>query len=196
MRSTLEANRPGQRHDLDPAGASLPKCRCGRIGRCTGCVDVVDEHNAGGDAAMRDEGAADVPAPLVVRQPALARRPPSSRQERLERQAPLSGELACQLLGRVVSTLQPAVRIAWDEDDTSCVRWRHRFPDDCRCPAGEPTQAALLPGDYDLAEPVVVRQHTPSMRKRNSTADALSTAEYRPGRRRATARAERRPDAA
>ena len=100
---------------------------------------------------MREEGTRDVTAPLVLRQTSLARRPPCSRQEWPEGELPLSSKLARQPLGRVVPTLQPAVRIARDEDDTRGVRSRHRLPDDRRGPAGEPAQAALLPGDHDWA---------------------------------------------
>ena len=100
---------------------------------------------------MREEGAHDVPAPLVLRQTSLARRSSCSRQEWPEGELPLSGKLASEPLGRVVPTLQPAVRIARDEDDTRGLRSHHRLPDDCRGPAGEPAQAALLPGDHDWA---------------------------------------------
>ena len=98
---------------------------------------------------MRLEGARHVPAPLVLRQPSLARRPSRPRQEWLEGELPLSSKLARQPFGRVVSTLQPAVRIARDEDDTRGVRSRHRLTDDCRGPAGEPAQTTLLPRDHD-----------------------------------------------
>jgi hypothetical protein len=100
---------------------------------------------------MREEGTCDVPAPLVLRQPSLARRPSCSRQEWPEGELPLGGKLARQPLGRVVSTLQPAVWIARNEDDTRGIRSHDRLPDDCRGPACKPTQAALLPGDDDLA---------------------------------------------
>ena len=138
MRSTPEANGPGKRHDLDVAGASLPECGRGRIGRRTGRIDVVDKHNTSGNATVREEGARDIPAPLVLRQPSLARRPPCSRQERPEGELPLGGKLARQPLGRVMPAFQPAVRIARDEDDTCGVRPRHGLPDDYRSPAGEP----------------------------------------------------------
>ena len=100
---------------------------------------------------MREESARDVPTPLVLRQPSLARRASCSREDWPEGKLPLGGKLARQPLGRVVSTLQPAVRIARDEDDTRGVWSRHRLTDDCRGPAGEPAQAALLPGDHDWA---------------------------------------------
>jgi hypothetical protein len=138
MPSTPEANGPGKRHDLDPNGASLAECGRGGIGRSTGRIDVVDERNPGRNAAVREEGARDVPAPLVLRQPSLARRPPCSRQERPEGELPLGGKLARQPLGRVMPTFQPAVRIARDEDDTRGIRSRNGLPDDCRGPAGEP----------------------------------------------------------
>ena len=138
MRSTPEADGPGKRHDLDVAGASLPECGRGGIGRSTGRIDVVDERNASRDAAVREESARDVPAPLVLRQPSLARRPPCSRQERPEGELPLGGKLARQPFGRMMPAFQPAVRIARDEDDTRGVRSRHGLPDDCRSPAGEP----------------------------------------------------------
>jgi hypothetical protein len=196
MGSNAEANGAGKRHDLDRAGPSFPECGRGGVGRSAGRIDVVDERNAGWNAAVREEGARDVPAPLMLRQPSLARRPSCSRQEWPERKLPLGGKLARQPLGRVVSPLQPAVRIARDEDDTRGVRSRHRLTDDRRGPAGEPAQAALLPGDDDRTQPVVVRQHGPSMHKGESPPGALSTAEYGPGRRCAAARAERRLDAA
>ncbi len=100
---------------------------------------------------MREEGTCDIAAPLVLRQPSLARRPSCSRQEWPEGKLPLGGKLARQPLGRVVSTLQPAVRIARDEDDTRGVRSCDRLADDCRGPPGEPAQAALLPRDHDWA---------------------------------------------
>ena len=100
---------------------------------------------------MRKERTRDVPSSLVLRQPALARRASCSRQESPQGELPLSGKLTRQPLGRVVSTLQPAVRITRDEDDTRGVRSRHRLPDDRRGPAGELAQAALLPGDHDWA---------------------------------------------
>jgi hypothetical protein len=100
---------------------------------------------------MREEGSRDVPAPLVLCQPSLARRPSCSGQEWPQRELPLGGELTRQPLGRVVSPLQPAVRITRDEDDTRCVRSRQRLPDYCCGPAGEPAQATLLPGDHDRA---------------------------------------------
>ena len=100
---------------------------------------------------MREESTRDVPASLVLRQPSLARGPSRSRQEWPEGKLPLGGKLARQPLGRVVSTLQPAVWIARNEDDTRGV-WSHdRLPDDCRGPACEPAQAALLPGDDNWA---------------------------------------------
>jgi hypothetical protein len=98
---------------------------------------------------MREEGTRDIPAPVVLRQPSLARRSSCSRQEWPEGELPLSRELARQPLGRVVSTLQPAIRIARDEDDTRGLRSRNRLADDCRGPAGKPAEAALLPGDHD-----------------------------------------------
>ncbi len=100
---------------------------------------------------MREESTRDVPAPVVLRQPSLARGPSCSRQEWTEGELPLGGKLARQPLGRVVSTLQPAVWIARNEDDTRGVRSHDRLPDDCRGPACEPAQAALLPGDHDRA---------------------------------------------
>ncbi len=100
---------------------------------------------------MRNEGSSDVAAPLVLRQPSLTRRPSCSRQEWAEGELPPNSKLARQPLGRVVTTLEPSVRIARDEDDTHDVRSRHRFPDDCRGPAGKPSQSALLPGGYDGA---------------------------------------------
>ena len=138
MRSTPEANGPGKRHDLDVAGASLPECGRGGIGRSTCRIDVVDERHAGRNAAVREEGIRYVPAPLVLRQPTLARRPSCSSQEWPDGELPLGGKLARQPLGRVVSAFQPAVRIARDEDDTRGVRSCHGLPDDCRSPAGEP----------------------------------------------------------
>ncbi len=100
---------------------------------------------------MREEGARDVPAPLVLGQPSLARRPSCSRQEWPQRELPFGGKLTRQPLGCVVSTLQPAVGITRDEDNTRCVRSRQRLTNYFRGPAGEPAQAALLPGDYDWA---------------------------------------------
>jgi hypothetical protein len=138
MRSTPEANGAGKGHDLDRAGPSLPECGRGGIGRSAGRIDVVDERNTGWNAAVREEGARDVPAPLVLRQPPLAGRPSCSRQERPERELPLGGKLARQALGRVMSAFEPAVRIARDEDDTRGVRARQGLPDDCCSPAGEP----------------------------------------------------------
>jgi hypothetical protein len=138
MRLTPEANGAGKRHDLDSAGASLAECGRGGIGRGTCRIDVVDERNAGRNAAVREEGARDVPAPLVLGQPSLARRPSCSRQERPKGELPLGGKLARQPLGRVMPAFQPAVRIARDEDDTRGIRSCDGLPDDCRRPAGEP----------------------------------------------------------
>ena len=80
--------------------------------------------------AMREEGARDVSAPLVLCEPTLARRPSCSRQEWPQGEIPPCGKLTRQPLGGMVSTLQPAVRITRDEDDTSGVRSRHGLPDD------------------------------------------------------------------
>jgi hypothetical protein len=144
---------------------------------------------------VRKEGARDVPAPLPLRQSSLSRRPSCPSEEWPERKLPLSSKLARQPLGRVVSTLQPAVRIAGDEDDTRGVGSRDRLPDDRRSPAGEPAQAALLPGDDDRAEPVIVRQRSPRIRESEPPTGTFSTAAYGPGRRGAAAHAERRLDA-
>jgi hypothetical protein len=108
---------------------------------------------------------------------------------------PLGSKLTRQLLSRVVSAFQPAVRITWDEDDTCRIRPRQRFPDDCRGPGGEPTQPALLPGDHDFAQPVVIHQRGARMREREPASGALTAPSYGPGSRRAATTAMRRLDA-
>jgi hypothetical protein len=143
-----------------------------------------------------EEGTRDVPAPLVLCQASLARRPSCPRQEWAKGKLPLGSKLGRQALGGVVSTLQPAVGITGDEDDTRDIRSRQRFPDDCCGPAGEPAQPALLPGDHDLTQPVVIHQHGARMRERESASGALAAALYRPGRRGAATCAERWLDAA
>ncbi len=145
---------------------------------------------------MRKEGARDVPASLVLRQPSLPRGPSCPREERQDGELPHGSKLGRQPLGGVVPALQLAVRIAGDEDDTRGVRSRHRLADDCRGPAGEPAQAALLPRPHDRAQPVVVRQRRPSTSEGEPPAGTLRTAVYGPGRRRAATHAERRLDAA
>jgi hypothetical protein len=95
----------------------------------------------------------------------------------------------------VVSTFEPAVRIARHEDDTCGDRSGHRLANDCRGPAGEPAQAALLPGAHDLTHPVVICQHGPSMRESEPAPGALATTVHGPGRRSAAPRAQRRLDA-
>ena len=139
---------------------------------------------------MRKEGARDVPAPLVLRQPPLTRRTSRSRQQRSQRKLPFTGELARQPLGRMVSTLEPAIRIARDEDDTRGNRSRHRLADDRRSPAGKPAQATLLPGAHDRTKPVVVRQHRPSTREGEPATGAFATTIHRPRRRSTAPRAQ------
>jgi hypothetical protein len=95
-----------------------------------------------------------------------------------------------------MSTLQPAVRITRDEDETCGIRSHQRFPDDCGSPGGEPAKATLLPGDHDLTQPVVIHQHGARMRERESASGALAAALYRPGRRGAATGAKRWLDAA
>ena len=196
MLTLANANRAGQRHDLDRPCASPTKCGRRGVDRCTGRVDVVDQHHASGNATVRKKGVRDVPAPVVLCQPPLAWRPSRSRQQRPERELPLGGELARQPLRRVVSTLQPAVRIARDGHDTSGVRLGHRLADDRRCPAGEPPQATLLPGAHDRAKAVVVRQHGAGTSEGEPATGALSTTVDRPGRWRTAPLAQRRLDTA
>ena len=145
---------------------------------------------------MREEGTRDVPAPLVLCQPSLARRPSCPRQEWANGKLPLGSKLGRQPLGRVVSTLQPAVRITGDKGDTRNIRSRERFPDDCCGPGGESAQPVLLPGDHDLTQPVVIHQHGARLRERESASGALAAALRGPGRRRAATCAKRWLDAA
>ena len=144
---------------------------------------------------MREEGARDVPAPLVLRQPPLARRPSCSREEWPERELPLSGELGSKPLGGVMPALQPAVRIAGDEDDTGGIRTRHRLMHDCSRPAGEAAQAALLPRGHDSTQPVVVGHCRARTREGEPPAGALRTTAHGPGSRSAATLAEGRADA-
>jgi hypothetical protein len=145
---------------------------------------------------VREEGTRDVPATLVLCQPSLARRPSCPCQEWAQRELPLSGKLTRQPLSGVMSTLQPAVRITRDEDDTAGIRSRQRVPDDCCGPPGEATHSTLLPGDHDLAQPVVIHQHGARMRERKPASGALAAASYGPGRRGAATGAKRWLDAA
>jgi hypothetical protein len=96
----------------------------------------------------------------------------------------------------VVSTLQPAVRIARDENDTRGIRSRQRLANDRCGPAGEPPQATLLPGTHDRAKPIVVRQHGPRARERQSATGALAATVDGPGGGRAAPRAQWGLDAA
>jgi hypothetical protein len=95
-----------------------------------------------------------------------------------------------------VSTFQPAVGITGDKGDTRHIRSRQRFPDDCCSPGGEPTQPALLPGDHDRAQPVVIHQHGARLREREPPSGALTAPSYGPGRGRAATCAKRWLDAA
>jgi hypothetical protein len=96
----------------------------------------------------------------------------------------------------MVSTLEPAIRIARDEDDTRGNRSRHRLADDRRSPAGKPAQATLLPGAHDRTKPVVVRQHRPSTREGEPATGAFATTTHGPRRRSTAARAQGRLDPA
>ena len=187
----------GQRHDLDRARASLSECGRGSIGRRAGRVDVIDEHDAGGNAPVREECARDVPTPLVLCQPSLARRPSGSRQERLGAEAPT------QQRARSPAARPRGVHASACDPDRPGRRRHTRRPvarTDSRTTAaaqrGEPAQTALLPG-------------ATTGRSRSSyasTARACANASrrpahspqrsYRPGRRRTATRAERRLDAA
>ena len=108
----------------------------------------------------------------------------------------MSSKLARQPLSSVMPALEPAVRIARDEDDTRRAGSWQILPNNCRRPAGEPAQTALLPGGHDRAQPVVVRQCRPRVRECEPPAGTLGTTLNRPGGRRAATLAEWRLDAA
>ena len=95
----------------------------------------------------------------------------------------------------MVSTLEPAIWIAGDEDDTRDNGSWHRFADDRRSPAGKPTQPTLLPGAHDRAKPVVVGEHRPSTREGEPATGAFAATIHRPRRRSTAARAQGRLDA-
>jgi len=95
----------------------------------------------------------------------------------------------------MVSTLEPAIRIARDEDDTRGNRSRHRLANDRRSPAGKSAQATLLPGANDRTKPVVVRQHRPSTREGEPATGAFATTADRPRRWSTAPRAQGRLDA-
>ena len=94
----------------------------------------------------------------------------------------------------MVSTLEPALRIARDEDDTRGNRSWQRLADDRRSPTGKPAQATLLPGAHDRTKPVVVRQHRPSAREGEPATGAFATTMHRPRRRSTAPRAQGRLD--
>jgi hypothetical protein len=190
------ANRTGERHDLNRTGTSLPQCRRGRIRGGTGRVDVVDKRNAGGYRAVRKEGACHVPPPLVLLQPALPRSPSRPREERPNRQFPERGELIRQPLSGVMPALEPAARIAGDEHDTRGIGSRQGLADDSRRPAGEPAETTLLPGGNDRPQTIVVRQCRPRVREGEPSARTLGTTPDRPSGRCAATVAERQLDPA
>src|SRR5438132_12844783 len=111
--SSLAANRPCERHHLDPPRPRRAQSRRGGIRGRAGRVHVVDEADAprGRRGAER---APDVPPALGERETALAREPAGAVERRRDGKLPAAGELACEPLRGVVAATAAPGAVRWD----------------------------------------------------------------------------------
>src|SRR5919108_145695 len=159
-------NRPRERHDVNPSGTSFPQGGSGRIGRRSGCVDIVDEGYVRRHIAAAGERRGDVAPPFAPRQLALAGRAAGADEQRLEAEPPAGPELPGEPFPRVMTALEPAIRVGGDANEILRGRPRHGLDHDLSGPRGEPTQAAFLPGRDDASRGPVVRDGRPRRRER------------------------------
>src|SRR5712691_489308 len=187
-----EAERPGERHDLDLACSCGTERRGGRGGGGRRIIKKVNEADAALNGPRGGERAADVPSPRGDVEPPLARRRTCAAERVDDRQLPALAERARESLRRMVSALEPAVTVGRDEDERVDVRTRQLLRDRVRRERGQPPQPVLLPAGDDRADTRVVRDRRARGREREPAPRAFRATANRPRGRRAAALAERR----
>ena len=193
---SANANRPGERHDLNAAGTSLAEGRRGCVSRGSGRIDVIDEHDRRRHRPERSERRRDVPAAFGPRQLALAGRATSAREKRLQTEVPEGGQLPAESLGRVMAAPQAPLRIWRDEDDALRIGANDRLGDDGGRPRRQTAQSAFLPGGDDAPHGAVVFDGRTRMREGKAPSGALRAAADRPDGGRAAAIAPGRAEPA
>ena len=191
-----QANRSGERHDLDLTCTGFPQRRRRSVRRRACRIDVVDERHAGRSGPDRAEGRGDVASPLVARELALPGRPANPDEERLDVAIPGAGQLARKPLRGMMATPQVPVRVRRHERKHVSRRSLDALADDCGRPCREPSEAPLLPCRHNLPHGRVVLDRATSAGEGEPPPRTLRAPPYRPCRRCAAALAPRRDDPA
>lgn len=189
-----QANRSGERHDVDPTCTGFPERRCRSVGRRACRVDVVDERHVARSRPDRTEGRDNVASPLTARELALPGRATDTDEKRLDAAVPPAGQLTGKPLGRMMAAPQAPVRVRRHEREEISRRPLDNLDEDCSRPSRQPPEATLLPGRDDPPHRRVVLDRATRTGEREPPSRALRAALHRPCRRRAAAFAPRRND--
>ena len=193
VKSPADGAREGD--DVDGSRARALERGRGRRGRRSSRVHVVYHGDRTRRRGRREERLPDVRTPSVTGKSPLSGHLPRAAEKRQNGERPPGGELTRERLRGVDASPTAAIGVARNPGQRPGARRRDDLYDEVGCEPRDPAEPALLPAADERAGSLVVRDGRTRRGKGKAPAGALAAPLDRPGRRRATAGAERPAEA-